>query len=66
MYYLQIVPLDFLETIALLHVPILVLEHSVMKHVVVRGHHVIIPMDAVSQHQVQWVKKLMLILSHFY
>ena len=67
---LQNVLLDSLETIAVLHVPIQVLEHSVMKHVVARGYHVIIPMDAMSQHQVPRVKILMFyflaFFSHFF
>lgn len=62
---LQIAPLDLLETIAVLHVPILVLEHSVIKRVVARGHYVIIPMDAVSSHQVPLVKRLMIYILPF-
>ena len=46
-----------METIALLSVPIPVMEHSVMERVVVQNHHVIMSMDAASMHQTLLVWK---------
>lgn len=45
---MQIAPQDLLETIVLIRVPIHVMELSVMTHVIVPVHCVIMPMDAIS------------------